>query len=48
MRGEYLLGLSNENRGQAGVEAGDEVRVELVLDREERTLEMLRAGETRR
>jgi uncharacterized protein YdeI (YjbR/CyaY-like superfamily) len=40
MRGEYLLGLSKENRGQAGVEAGDEVEVELVLDREERTVEV--------
>ena len=40
MRGEYLLGLSKENRGQAGVEAGDEVLVALVLDREERTVEV--------
>jgi hypothetical protein len=32
MRGEFLLGLSRAVREQAGVEAGDTVEVELVLD----------------
>jgi hypothetical protein len=40
MRGEFLLGLSKEVRGEAGVAAADQVRVELVLDREERTVEL--------
>jgi Bacteriocin-protection, YdeI or OmpD-Associated/Domain of unknown function (DUF1905) len=39
MRGEFVLGLSKDLRRRAGVEAGDEVRVELKLDREERTVE---------
>ncbi len=40
MRGEYLLGLNKEVRAAAGVEAGDEVEVELALDGEERTVEV--------
>ncbi|MHB8241629.1 MAG: YdeI/OmpD-associated family protein [Solirubrobacteraceae bacterium] len=32
MRGEFLVGLSREVREAAGVEAGDTVEVELVLD----------------
>ena len=32
MRGEFLLGLSRANREAAGVQAGDEVRLELELD----------------
>jgi hypothetical protein len=40
MRGEFLLGLSKEVRGAAGVEAGDEVEVVLELDTEEREVEM--------
>jgi hypothetical protein len=40
MRGEYLLGLNREFRDQAGVEAGDTIELELVLDREPRTVEL--------
>jgi hypothetical protein len=40
MRGEFLLGMSKAVRGAAGVEAGDEVAVELELDAEERTIEV--------
>jgi hypothetical protein len=40
MRGEFLLGMSKEVRAAAGVEAGDEVAVELELDAEERTVEV--------
>ena len=40
MRGEFLLGLSKETRGAAGVEADQEVRVTLALDTEERTVEV--------
>jgi uncharacterized protein YdeI (YjbR/CyaY-like superfamily) len=40
MRGEFLLGLNKEVRAAAGVEAGDEVAVELELDREEREVEL--------
>jgi Bacteriocin-protection, YdeI or OmpD-Associated/Domain of unknown function (DUF1905) len=32
MRGEFLLGLSRANREAAGVQAGDEVTLELELD----------------
>ena len=32
--GRYLLGVSAENRGRAGVAAGDELEVELELDTE--------------
>ena len=39
MKGEFLLGLNREVREAAGVEAGDEVAVELALDAEERTVE---------
>jgi hypothetical protein len=38
MRGRYLLGLSKANRQAAGVETGDEVEVELELDREPRVV----------
>ena len=34
--GRYLLGVSAENRGRAGVAAGDELEVELELDTEPR------------
>ena len=40
MRGEFLLGLSKETRGAAGVEAGQTVQVTLALDTEERTVEV--------
>jgi hypothetical protein len=32
MRGEFVLGFSRDVRGRAGVEAGDEVAVQLELD----------------
>ncbi len=37
--GEFLLGLNKAVRSAAGVEAGDEVKVELGPDTEERTVE---------
>jgi hypothetical protein len=40
MRGEFMLGLSKEVRGQARVADGDEVEVQLELDRAERTIEV--------
>jgi hypothetical protein len=40
MKGEFLLGLNREIREAAGVEAGDEVAVRIVLDTEERTVEV--------
>lgn len=40
MRGESLLGLSKAIRAAAGVEAGDQVQVELELDTEERQVEV--------
>jgi hypothetical protein len=40
MKGEFLLGLNREVREAAGVEAGDEVTVEIALDTEERTVEV--------
>jgi hypothetical protein len=40
MRGEFLLGLNREVRRTAGVEAGDEVQVELELDTDERTVDV--------
>ena len=36
--GRYLLGVSAENRGRAGVAAGDELDVELELDTEPRAV----------
>jgi hypothetical protein len=40
MGGEFLLGLSREVRGAAGVEAGDEVSVHLALDEAPREVEV--------
>ena len=40
MGGEFLVGLSKSVRSAAGVQAGDEVQVELVLDTEERAVEL--------
>jgi hypothetical protein len=40
MRGEFLLGLSRENREAAGVQAGDTVAVELRLDTAAREVEV--------
>ncbi len=38
MGGEYLVGVSAENRQAAGVEAGEDVLVEIELDTEPRVL----------
>lgn len=38
--GRYLVPLSGERRAAAGVEAGDEVDVDIELDTEERTVEV--------
>ncbi|MFI6943064.1 YdeI/OmpD-associated family protein [Streptomyces sp. NPDC050418] len=38
MRGRHLLGLSRANREAAGVEVGEEVEVELLLDTEPRVV----------
>jgi hypothetical protein len=43
MRGEFMLGLSKEVRGNARVDAGDQVQVELELDLAQRTVEVPRA-----
>lgn len=32
LQGRYMIGVSGEHRGPAGVSAGDEVEVDLVLD----------------
>ncbi len=40
MRGEFLLGLSREVRGSAGVQSGDTVEVELELDSAPRAVEV--------
>jgi len=40
MRGTFMLSLSAENRGAAGVEAGDAVEVTLTLDTEPRTVDV--------
>jgi antitoxin component of MazEF toxin-antitoxin module len=40
MGGEFLLGLPREVRGEAGVEAGDTVAVELALDTTPREVEV--------
>jgi hypothetical protein len=40
MGGEYLLPLSAENRQAAGVAAGDEVEVDIELDKEPRQVEV--------
>jgi Bacteriocin-protection, YdeI or OmpD-Associated/Domain of unknown function (DUF1905) len=40
MSGRYLIGLNKQVRAGAGVEPGDRVSVELVLDDEERTVEV--------
>ncbi len=40
MGGEFLLGFSREVRGQAGVEAGDTVELELELDTAPRQVEV--------
>jgi hypothetical protein len=40
MRGEFLLGLNRAVRDEAGVEAGDTVEVELVLDTTPREVEV--------
>ena len=43
MGGEFLVGLNKPVRSAAAVEAGDEVKVELALDTEERTVEVAEA-----
>jgi len=40
MGGEFLLGFSRDVRGQAGVEAGDTVELELALDTAPREVEV--------
>jgi hypothetical protein len=40
MGGRYMLPLSAENREAAGVAAGDHVEVDVVLDTEERVLDV--------
>jgi hypothetical protein len=40
MGGRFMLPLSAENRRSAGVEAGDEVEVDVELDREPRDVEV--------
>jgi uncharacterized protein YdeI (YjbR/CyaY-like superfamily) len=40
MGGRNLVGVSAENRAAAGVAAGDEIDVELVLDTEKREVEV--------
>ncbi len=40
MGGEWWLGVSNEHRASAGLAAGDEVEVELVVDTSPRELEV--------
>jgi Bacteriocin-protection, YdeI or OmpD-Associated/Domain of unknown function (DUF1905) len=40
MKGEFLLGMNRAVREAAGVEAGDEVSVEIALDAAERTVEV--------
>jgi uncharacterized protein YdeI (YjbR/CyaY-like superfamily) len=40
MGGEYWLGVSSERRMAAGVRAGDVVEVDLVLDTQERTVDV--------
>ena len=43
MRGEFLLGLNRAVREEAGVEAGDTVKVELELDNAPREVEVPQA-----
>ncbi len=40
MGGAYMIGVSSEHRGPAGVEGGDEVEVELELDTAPREVEV--------
>jgi hypothetical protein len=40
MGGEYWLGVSAERRGAAGVRAGDVLDLDIVLDTQERTLDV--------
>jgi len=40
MRGEFLLGMSKAIREGAGVQAGDEIEIEIVLDRAPREVEL--------
>jgi hypothetical protein len=40
LRGRHLIGVSHANRRAAGVEIGDEVDVEVVLDPSPRTVEV--------
>jgi len=40
MGGRFMVGVSAENRGEAGVAAGDDIEVELVLDEAPREIEV--------
>src|SRR5689334_5330817 len=40
MGGKYMIGVSSEHRGPAGVKGGDEVDIDLELDTAPRTIEV--------
>ena len=40
MGGDFMIGVSSEHRGPAGVTAGDEVDIELALDTAPRTIDV--------
>jgi len=40
MGGAYMVGVSAEHRAAAGIEAGEEIEVDLILDSEPRTVEV--------
>jgi hypothetical protein len=40
MGGVYMVGVAAEHRAAAGIEAGEEIDVDLVLDTEPRTVEL--------
>lgn len=40
MGGRFMVGVSAENRAAAGIEAGEEIDVDLILDTEPRTVEL--------
>ena len=40
MGGDYWLGVSNERRQAAGIKAGDTLDLEIVLDTQERTIDV--------
>ena len=40
MGGAYMVGVAAEHRAAAGIEAGEEIEVDLILDSEPRTVEV--------